>query len=242
MCSIYVVDDVDHAFFSFDFLLVSCFFFSLSFPLFLCICFNFDFCSKHSTIIVVILSYSHTPHCRKLILVFISKSAIVIIATGVVVVVALHLPWHWFCVRLCFVIIRSNGVWKVFFVRRRLFLFLAFVLYSSHRLARSNQQFFFFLSLMSFLYKKSVCNLRFPFNINIVRFCHVYHGFGIPANTRTNRCILLFFLFSLSFLHPCAIFLFISSSVRHRWTYACSHVNVVKYEKKNRLYMFNSAK
>lgn len=40
-----------------------------------------------------------------------------------------------------------------------------------------------------------------------------------------------YFLFFLSFLHPCAISLFISSSVRHRWTYACSHVNVVKYEK-----------
>lgn len=152
------------------------FFFSLSFPLFLCICFNFEFCSKHSTIIVVILSYSHTSHRRKLILVFISKSAIVIIATGVVVVVALHLPWHWFCVRLCFVIIRSNGVWKVFFVRRRLFLFLAFVLYSSHRLARSNQQFFFSSLSCLFCIKKSVCNLRFPFNINIVRFCHVYQA------------------------------------------------------------------
>lgn len=155
MCSIYVVDDVDHAFFSFDFLLISVFFLVL----FLCICFIFDFLSKHSTIIVVILSYSHTSH-RKLILVFISKSAIVIIATGVVVV-ALHLPWHWFCVRLCFVIIRSNGVWKVFFVRRRLFLFLAFVLYSSHRLARGNQQ-FFFSSLMSFVYKKKCLQFEIP--------------------------------------------------------------------------------
>lgn len=67
---------------------------------------------------------------------------------------------------------------------------------------------FFLLSCLSCT-KKSVCNLRFPFNINIVRFCHVYHGFGIPANTRTNRCILLFFVLSIFLASMCYFSLYI---------------------------------
>lgn len=99
----------------------------------------------------------HIPIHRKLILVFISKSAIEIIAIGAVVV-ALHLPWHWFY-SICYVCVY---VLLLFDQMKygRFFLCVADCLSFLHsscirrtvwRVVINNS---FFFILMSFVYKK----------------------------------------------------------------------------------------